>query len=765
MNETTILLGVELDPASLANVQSEIDNLTKGKSNNIQLNFDDKSISTKLSTIKTDLSEIAKTHVIDIQINQTALDNLQSVIDNLNQAIANLGNLGGGLGNNGGGNGRGGRGGGSNNLPLWNQVAGMQKYRDEMERQIARYEQSLRDSGATNIRTSLQARYDSNGDPSYRSLITYQNELGRTTQAVLELDRATNEFRVSSTNMTNDYRVQTNTFERAQTLITNAEAELARIERATFTGSQALTGDYATRAQAQIDSVRQSFADLRQTAQRSVTDAANVTRDDLSNTIKNLKTELNSLQKLEYPSDKLAAKSVDVLKSEYSDKISQFRDQLKEAGLESSNFSTRLQQLETSLASVGNVNGTGTPWAEWKNQFEQLEGEFSRFGSTIDGMALKLSQSIDTNQLGQIRELYNTLSNLPSNLSGAGVDNLKNSLTELGTQYTELMTNLQSGNLTKDQFTELSQGVKQLDDQLKQVASSAKVFQDGFKNEQSLAKFEANVENLSLKIERLRQKYDEFVQANPGSASADIENKFANIANSMQNIDPTNISNVTAEVRNLGTAVNNTVNPTQTLSQALSQNFGGVGQYLSRFVSATYIIQKTIKTIKSMVNEVKSLDTSLMELQKVTPLSGDSLTEFTDKAYKVGEGLGRTGKDVIDAVTTFSRAGYDLNQATELAKSALVMSNVGVDIPDMASAASDMISIMKAYDIQAENSMAVIDKLYNVANKEPLDFGNITDMLVTAGGTLAQTNTTLEQSMGLLTGGFATLRDNSVANG
>ena len=93
------------------------------------------------------------------------------------------------------------------------------------------------------------------------------------------------------------------------------------------------------------------------------------------------------------------------------------------------------------------------------------------------------------------------------------------------------------------------------------------------------------------------------------------------------------------------------------------------------------------------------------------------------------------------------------------------MTNIGVDIPNVESAASDMISILKAFDIQAEESMDVIDKLYNVANKEPLDFGNITQMLVTAGGTLAQSGTKLEESIGLLTGAFATLRNSSVANG
>ena len=317
----------------------------------------------------------------------------------------------------------------------------------------------------------------------------------------------------------------------------------------------------------------------------------------------------------------------------------------------------------------------------------------------------------------------------------------------------------------KDQkgFDEWNKQLQQFNQELELAGEKAKT---AFKNDA----MKLDIENLQTRLNNLKQKYDEFVEANPGKADAGIEETFKRISDAinsidMNNVDPQKLALLRKEVRNFGADINGIVTPAQSLGQVLSQNLGGIGQYLARFTSTFYIISKGISTIKSMVNEVTQLDTSLMELQKVTTLSGDSLTQFTDEAYKTGKEVGRTGKDVIDAVTTFSRAGYNLQESNELAKAALTMTNVGVDIPNTEAAASDMISILRAYDKQANESMQVIDELYNVANKEPLDFGNITDMLVTAGGTLAQTNTSLEETMGLLTAGFATLRDNSVANG
>ena len=263
-----------------------------------------------------------------------------------------------------------------------------------------------------------------------------------------------------------------------------------------------------------------------------------------------------------------------------------------------------------------------------------------------------------------------------------------------------------------------------------------------------------------MKFEQLQKQYENLSRTNP-----QIAQRFKEVQDSVNNMDPTNISTASKEVNNFARELQNASGQSAGLRGALQDAFGGLGSYLARFTSSMFIISKAIQGIKSMVSAVKEVDSSLLELQKVTNLSGSALDEFTDKSYKLGASLGRTGSDVIDAAATFSRAGYDLQEATELAQSALVMTNVGVDIPNTEAAASDMISILKAFDVQAEESMDVIDKLYNVANKEPLDFGNITQMLVTAGGTLAQTGTSLEETMGLLTGAFATMRDTSVANG
>lgn len=420
----------------------------------------------------------------------------------------------------------------------------------------------------------------------------------------------------------------------------------------------------------------------------------------------------------------------------------------------------RMEQLGTALGQSGTVDVTNLK--DYQAQFAELVANVREYQSTLQGQASQLSFNIDTNQLAEIRRVL-SFDGMQANTDG--ITALRENLNQLATEYQNIQTQLTSGNLTQDQFTQLSDKLKELDAQLKQATQTASHFAEGFNNQQWLDNMQVKIEKLRDTLERYKQQYADMGKADPTKASDDIENRIRALETALQGVDAVNFSNVNGQMQELGTRMRSNQTTAQSLSSILSQSFGGVGSYLARFTSAYYIINKIVTSFKKMVSEVRELDTSMVELTKVTDLQGSSLSAFVDNAYEVGATLGRTGKDVIDATTTFSRAGYDLQDSLELSKAALTMTNVGVDIPDMQTAASDMISIMKAYKIEAEDSMDVIDKLYNVSNKQPLDFGNITDMLVTAGGTLAQTNTSLEETMGLLTGAFATLRDTSVSNG
>ena len=178
-----------------------------------------------------------------------------------------------------------------------------------------------------------------------------------------------------------------------------------------------------------------------------------------------------------------------------------------------------------------------------------------------------------------------------------------------------------------------------------------------------------------------------------------------------------------------------------------------------KYQLAYKIIHETTQAIKSMINAVCELDASLTEFNKVADLSADKLADFSDKAYEKADKVGRTGKDMIDAATEFKRAGYDLDQSLEMGSAALVMTNVADGINQTSDAASTLISVLKGFNISDSEIMSVIDKVNSVSNQSPVGFDDLADGLERVSGTMNQAGNSIDETIGLLTGGFSQLRN------
>lgn len=592
-------------------------------------------------------------------------------------------------------------------------------------------------------------------DGVYDRFQTKISELFTTLNSVKSGDASTGDF----LNQLRNIKQEINTFESSvkgkgvMAAFDISEDQLVRIKSL----GKALNGQENTQG---IEALRQRLADLGKAYEELQTkmQAKGISRDRLNGLEAERIALDKELQSINSMINNLGNESwVNSQNAGIADmkaKFSEYREEISKTVQLTPELDDRLKALAQAMSESGKVDVTN--WKDYNNEIKTLKANIEEFKNSLQGKASQLSLGIEANQLDQINEVINKLNSLGEQYTGGGVERIKSDFQSLSEEYQKIIEQLQSKDLTDSQFKELSKQAEELDQKLKQLTKEAATFG----NQSSFDKFTASTNTLKLNLERLEKQYSDLIAKNP-----ELAGRVEELKQRLESLRPGEIPTITKEIGNLGKEMANASGQTAGLRGALTDAFGGLGSYLARFASSYYLISKTIQGVKKMVSAVKEVDTSLVELQKVTNLTGDSLAQFTDKAYQMGAQLGRTGKDVIDAATTFSRAGYDLNEATQLAQSALVMTNVGVDIPNMESAASDMISILKAFDIQAEESMDVIDKLYNVANKEPLDFGNITQMLVTAGGTLAQAGTSLEQSMGLLTGAFATMRSPAVANG
>ena len=183
------------------------------------------------------------------------------------------------------------------------------------------------------------------------------------------------------------------------------------------------------------------------------------------------------------------------------------------------------------------------------------------------------------------------------------------------------------------------------------------------------------------------------------------------------------------------------------------------GKKFVQWIGVTGTVMRGIQIGKDMIQDVKDLDDSLLELTKVSDLSASGLEKVTEQAYELGGKVARTGKEVIDATTEFKRAGFDIQQSMDMAESAMVMTNVAENITDTADAAGTLISVLKGFNMDASETMTIVDKINQVSNTSPIGFDNIAEGLERTAGTMAQSGNTIDQTIGLITAGYAQLRN------
>ena len=397
------------------------------------------------------------------------------------------------------------------------------------------------------------------------------------------------------------------------------------------------------------------------------------------------------------------SKQIDVLKTQLSSLQSGAR-----------NVKTALGTID-----VGEVNITGgNVSSQVDKNIESKSSSAKKLAANIAEVRSQLDilQARYSNILGNNEKLYQQYSSILSNLDnvGAGKD-----LTNVIHDVNSLKTSLA------------------LEGVLNKNALAAEKFQ------QKIAATRANAELLSLKFPKMdsnsifKAQFDDIISSiNKASSSSELEIINGRIVTLRKNMIAAGLDGK---------------NAFSTMSAAV--------QKFSQYVGASTIVLSLLGGFRDIINNVIALDASLVEFNKVADLTSEELKSVTAQAYDLGSEIGRTGKDVIDAATEFRRAGYDLNSSLNMSEAALVMTNVGDAIKDTSDAASILIAVLRGFNMADSQAMDVVDKINEVSNTAPIGFENIAEGLTRLSGTMYQNGTSIEQTIGLITGGFAQLRN------
>ena len=244
------------------------------------------------------------------------------------------------------------------------------------------------------------------------------------------------------------------------------------------------------------------------------------------------------------------------------------------------------------------------------------------------------------------------------------------------------------------------------------------------------------------------------------TAAAQYDAELKKIIVSLQNVsNKTDLTKLEQQFRKIQTQTQATDATSRGFFGNLKQQLKDSLATMIKYQLAYKIINETVQAIKNMINAVCELDADLTEFNKVADLSAEQLEKFADKAYEAADKIGRTGQDMIEAATEFKKAGKDLETSLEMGEAALVMTNVADGIDQTSDAASTLIAVLNGFNMDDSDVMSVVDKLNSVSNQSPVGFDNLADGLERVSGTMSQAGNSLDETIGMLTGGFTQLRN------
>lgn len=336
---------------------------------------------------------------------------------------------------------------------------------------------------------------------------------------------------------------------------------------------------------------------------------------------------------------------------------------------------------------------------------------------------LEAAKKNTVNRGGQGDEYYNKITDLI-----AQIEKLKNEQKDLTTGSNKEI------NEFLGKVTLISEEV----DNLKKKASD-------FKGMDNIA---GSAEKLSSKFDDLIFKIQDFIDKNSRiNQDGGLSAEFNKLMISVQNADRSakSLNELTARFNSLKSVVMSKGLTGRSLGDELSLIASKIG-LKAMIGGATY---QALNYLKQMVSVVKELDTGMTNLKRVSEETESTYQKFMTSAANQARDLGSTMQQVIDATTDFSRLGYNLKEASELANNALMYSNVG-DL-DINTATDDIVSSMKAFNITAEDSIKIVDTFNTLGNKYALASADVGQGLRESASALATANNTMEESAAMIT--------------
>lgn len=179
---------------------------------------------------------------------------------------------------------------------------------------------------------------------------------------------------------------------------------------------------------------------------------------------------------------------------------------------------------------------------------------------------------------------------------------------------------------------------------------------------------------------------------------------------------------------------------------------------LAAQMSGMFGFYDVINVIKQAASTVTELNTQITELAKVSEQSSSQIYADFDSYADIAKEVRGTISDTIAATADWSKNGYSIPDAKQLAEVSQLYKNVGDGI-DINTANESLISTLKGFKLEADQAEHIVDVFNEVSNNEAISSGGIGEALQRSAASFNAANTSLEKSVALVTATNSVLQD------
>lgn len=164
---------------------------------------------------------------------------------------------------------------------------------------------------------------------------------------------------------------------------------------------------------------------------------------------------------------------------------------------------------------------------------------------------------------------------------------------------------------------------------------------------------------------------------------------------------------------------------------------------------ANQVINAFQQGLRQVYQNVVDIDSAMTELKKVTDETSGAYSKFLSEAGDRAKAVGSTVSDIVNATADYARLGYSLDDAKTLADVSAVYYNVGDNLDSFTTATDNIVGTMKAFNLEADDAIGLVDKLNAVSNNFAVSSGDLGNILQRSASAMEAAGNTLDQTIAL----------------